>query len=164
VTVGIFRGGVARQVVPDHAELHVDLRAPDDGTAATVVARIRGIVERRATPEVPLELRGGLTRPAFPLVASELLWELASARAGELGIPLEPMTSGGGSDASFAAALGVPTLDGLGPICHDSCSRDERIEVASLADRGALFATLLTDLAERWRDPQATPMSPPDPS
>jgi glutamate carboxypeptidase len=164
VTVGIFRGGVARQVVPDHAELHVDLRAPDDGTAAAVAARIRGIVERRATPEVPLELRGGLTRPAFPLVASELLWELASARAGELGIPLEPMTSGGGSDASFAAALGVPTLDGLGPICHDSCSRDERIEVASLADRGALFATLLTDLAERWRDPQATPMSPPDPS
>jgi glutamate carboxypeptidase len=56
------------------------------------------------------------------------------------------VSSRGGSDASFAAALGVPTLDGLGPICHDSCARGERIEIASLAERAALMALLIADL------------------
>jgi glutamate carboxypeptidase len=68
--------------------------------------------------------------------------------AGELGIPLHPVTSRGGWDASLAAALGVPTLDGLGPICHDSCARGERIEISSLADHGALLPGLLSDVAD----------------
>jgi glutamate carboxypeptidase len=76
---------------------------------------------------------------------------MAADRASELGLALTPVTSRGGSDASFAAALGVPTLDGLGPICHDSCAPAERIEVASLADRAALMACLIIDLAARWR-------------
>jgi glutamate carboxypeptidase len=46
----------------------------------------------------------------------------------------------------LAAALGIPTLDGLGPICHDTCSRDETIEIASIAERGALFAGLIERL------------------
>jgi glutamate carboxypeptidase len=57
----------------------------------------------------------------------------------------------GGADTSFAAAQGAPAIDGLGPICHDSCSRAERIEVRSLVDRGALIAALLVALAARWR-------------
>ena len=61
------------------------------------------------------------------------------------------MSSRGGADASFAGALGIPSLDGLGPICHDSCARGERIEVASLAQRGALMALVICDLAAAWR-------------
>jgi glutamate carboxypeptidase len=72
--------------------------------------------------------------------------DLARARAAELGIPLIAERSRGGSDASFAAALGVETLDGLGPICHDSCARGERIEIGSLVDRGALLAGLVLDV------------------
>ncbi|MEO8715806.1 MAG: M20/M25/M40 family metallo-hydrolase, partial [Acetobacteraceae bacterium] len=53
------------------------------------------------------------------------------------------VVSAGGSDGSFAAALGVPTLDGLGPICHESCSRRERVEVDSIVPRGVLFAGLV---------------------
>ena len=64
---------------------------------------------------------------------------------------MQPVSSRGGSDASFAAALGVPTLDGFGPICHDSCARGERIEVDSLAERGALMALLIVDLAAAWK-------------
>ena len=72
------------------------------------------------------------------------------ARAGarsRAGHPADRRALGaGGSDASFAAALGVETLDGLGPICHDSCARGERIEIGSLVDRGALLAGLVLDV------------------
>jgi glutamate carboxypeptidase len=158
-TVGIFRGGDARQVVPGEAELHVDLRAPDAQSADALLASVRDRVAAAASASgverppiaadaVRFALEGGITRPAFPAAASDDLWALAAARAAELGLPLQRVTSRGGSDASFAAALGVPTIDGLGPICHDSCARGERIEIGSLADRGALFAGLLTDLRE----------------
>jgi glutamate carboxypeptidase len=54
----------------------------------------------------------------------------------------------GGSDGSFAAGLGIPTLDGMGPICHDTCSRREVVEVPSIAQRGALFAGIIAAVAE----------------
>jgi acetylornithine deacetylase/succinyl-diaminopimelate desuccinylase-like protein len=146
ISVGTFHGGIARQVVPDDARIDVDLRAPDGDSAIALLDRVRGLVDARATAAVRLTLAGGITRPAFPLAASDRLLALATRRALELGIPLAPVASRGGSDASFAAALGVETLDGLGPICHDSCARGERIEIASLAERGALLAALICDL------------------
>ncbi len=151
VNVGRFSGGIARQVVPDHAEILIDLRAPDAMSAGRLLEHLRELVAAEDRDGVTVELEGGITRPAFPRAASDLLWQLAERRARGLGIPLEAVSSRGGSDASFAAALGVPTLDGLGPICHDSCSRAERIEVASLAERGALMALMIVDLAARWR-------------
>jgi glutamate carboxypeptidase len=148
LSVGIFRGGTARQVVPGEAELHVDLRARDQAAADALVAALRSLVaDRRDHPRVSLRVEGGVTRPAFPPERSDGLLALARRRAAELGGVLTGHRTRGGSDASFAAALGVPTLDGLGPICHDSCARTERIEVASLASRGALLAGLLLDLA-----------------
>lgn len=149
VSVGVFRGGVARQVVPDHAELSLDLRAPTSAAADELMDAVTATVREGHPPQVTLTISGGITRPAWPRSASAWLWERAEARAAQLGLPLHAVSSRGGSDASFAAALGVPTLDGLGPICHDSCARGERIEVASLADRAALMATLIADLGAR---------------
>jgi glutamate carboxypeptidase len=148
VTVGVFRGGVARQVVPDHAELLIDVRAPSTGRADELVAGIESVVADggRRAGEVRLTLTGGVTRPAFPRAAAEWLWQRSVHHAAELGIPVHEVSSRGGSDASFPAALGLPTLDGLGPICHDSCARGERIEISSLATRGALFGRLIADL------------------
>jgi glutamate carboxypeptidase len=148
-SVGVFRGGVARQVVPDHAELNLDLRAPTSAAADELMNAVTATVREVRPPQVTLTISGGITRPAWPRSASAWLWERAEARAAQLGLPLRPVSSRGGSDASFAAALGVPTLDGLGPICHDSCARGERIEIASLADRAALMATLIADLGAR---------------
>jgi glutamate carboxypeptidase len=146
VSVGVFRGGSARQVVPDEAELHVDLRAPGADAADELLGRIGEVVARAGGGEVELALHGGFTRPAFEEHVSAPLWELARARARELGIPLVAERTRGGADTSFAGALGVPTLDGLGPICHDSCARGERIEISSLVERGALLAALALDL------------------
>jgi glutamate carboxypeptidase len=148
VTVGVFRGGVARQVVPDHAELLIDLRAPSAAAGDDLLAGIEAVLATAATGEVRLSLSGGVTRPAFPRAASEWLYARAVEHAARLGITVTPIASRGGSDASFAAALGLPTLDGLGPICHDSCARGERIEISSLATRGALMGLLIADLGD----------------
>jgi glutamate carboxypeptidase len=137
---------VARQVVPDHAELSLDLRAPTSAAADELMDAVTAIVDEARPPEVTVTISGGITRPAWPRTASAWLWDRARAHAAGLQVPLHAVTSRGGSDASFAAALGVPTLDGLGPICHDSCARAERIEVASLAERAALLALLIADL------------------
>lgn len=153
VSVGTFHGGVARQVVPDRALVDVDLRAPDADRAAALLSAVQIAVQARDRPPLHVELTGGFTRPPFPESASEPLWRLARARAEELGMPLVAQAARGGSDASFAAALGVPTLDGLGPICHDSCAREERIEIASMADRAALMCCLILDLDSGWRSP-----------
>jgi glutamate carboxypeptidase len=141
VRVGALRAGTARQVVPGHGELLVDLRAETTAAAEAAVRRLVDGVER--PPDVQLHVEGGVTRPAWPRGPGSLrLLQIAREAAAPLGIELGEVVERGGSDASFPGALGVPTLDGLGPIRPDSCSRDERVEVASLAPRGAILATV----------------------
>lgn len=152
VSVGVFHGGVARQVVPDHAELSVDLRAPTARLADELMGAVQTAVAAAHPTGATVTLNGGITRPAWPPSASDWLFERARAHAAQLNLPLRAVSSRGGSDASFAAALGVPTLDGLGPVCHDSCARAERIEVTSLAERAALMALLIGDLGGQARD------------
>ncbi len=149
-TVGIFRGGAARQVVPGEAEIHLDLRAPDDAAGETLLAEVRAIAARPpADPRVSISMTGGFTRPAFPtLPEMRALYALAEGFCTELGAPIHAVVSRGGSDGSFTARLGVPTIDGLGPICHETCSRREWVEVPSIAQRGAVLAGLLAAAAE----------------
>ena len=144
-TVGILRGGEARQVVPGSAEIHLDLRAPDDAAGEALIAEVRAIAARApADPRVSIAFRGGFTRPAFPThPGTRRLYALAQGFCATLGIPVHEVVSRGGSDGSFAARLGVPTLDGLGPITHETCSRREWVEVPSIVTRGAVLAALL---------------------
>ena len=97
-----------------------------------------------------LAVEGGVTRPAWPRGAGSLgLYALAAAAAGELGTPIYELVERGGSDASLVGATGLPTLDGLGPICHDSCSRSERVEIASIPVWGAILASVAAAAARR---------------
>jgi glutamate carboxypeptidase len=147
VNVGRLTGGTARQVVPDAAEMHVDLRAPSDADGAALLAEVRRILAQPAAG-ITVTIRGGITRPAFPRSASAGLYHRLAAAAAEIGAAVPATETRGGSDGSFAAALGRPTLDGLGPVCFDTCSRQERIEIASLAERGALLGALIAGLGE----------------
>ncbi len=149
VNVGIVRGGSARQVVADHVWLSVDLRAPDNPTADALVARIREIAAAPRTPGVTIEVEGGVTRPAWVNnPGTRRLAELAADIAREGGLPFGEIVSRGGSDGSFTGALGVPTLDGLGIVGGNVCSRHEWADAASLVPRAALLATLIARLAE----------------
>jgi glutamate carboxypeptidase len=149
-SVGIFQGGAARQVVPDAADLHLDLRAKDAEGAAHLLAEARRIAEiPAADPRVKIEIEGSFSRPPFPTSPGTFrLYECARGICATLGLPVHDVVSPGGSDGSFAAALGVPTLDGLGPVTHETCSRRERVEVASIAARGAMFASLIETIGE----------------
>jgi len=155
-SVGIFHGGAARQVVSPDAEIHVDLRAPEGEAADALLAGVRAIVARPAFDRrVTMSLTGGISRPAFPRRAGTIaLFALAQTIYAELATPMFDVASRGGSDGSFAAALGVPTLDGLGPICHDSCSRRETVEVQSIVPRAALLAGLIASVAAGHKLPR----------
>jgi len=147
VSVGILRGGEARQVVPPSCEMHIDLRAPDAPAADSLLAQVKQILVPPEGARVSCMLGGGITRPAFPRAASDALFARAARIAGGLGIAYRGVVTEGGSDGSFAAHLGRPTLDGLGPVCFDTCSRRERIAIRSLADRAAILAALIAELA-----------------
>jgi glutamate carboxypeptidase len=144
-TVGVFRGGEARQVFPAQAELHLDLRARDQAGADWLVAEATRIASiKPADPRVTITIEGGFYRPPFPTSpGTRRLHDMARAIGDELGIVVDEIVSPGGCDGSFAAALGVPTLDGLGAICHESCSRRERVELDSIVPRTRLFAGLV---------------------
>jgi glutamate carboxypeptidase len=145
-TVGIFRGGSARQVVPDHAELHLDLRAADAAQADELLRGVHALVDQaRVRGRCAIEVDGGWRRPPYAASRANGALYAIARRAGEaVGLDTHEVHEAGGSDVSFAGALAVPSLDGLGPITHDSCSRAERVEEASIPRRAAVLATLLT--------------------
>ncbi len=148
-TVGIFRGGAARQVVPGEAEIHLDLRAPGKAGADELLAKARVIAERKPKDErVTISVTGGFGRPPFPTTeGTRVLYSWAEEACTAMGQPIHEVVARGGSDGSFAAGLGVPTLDGLGAVAHDTCSRRETVEVSSIIPRSAVIAHLITSAA-----------------
>ncbi|MBJ3776000.1 M20/M25/M40 family metallo-hydrolase [Acuticoccus mangrovi] len=148
-TVGVLKAGSARQVVPDRAEMHIDLRAPDQDGAETMAETVRTAAAAAAAkrPGVEITVSGGVTRPAFPAAVSAPLVAPYLEIAAAAGVDVNRHATRGGSDGSFGAALGVPTLDGLGPICFDTCSRRERIILSSIKQRASFFAALIQRLS-----------------
>lgn len=139
VSVGLITGGTSRNTVPAEAEATFDLRflTREDGEA--VVQRFREAAKRAeaAVPGTTIAIDGGVRRPPLERTpANVALYEeyAACARASGLGDG-EAALIGGGSDASTAAAIGIPAIDGLGPRGSGFHTHDEMIEVSSLALR-----------------------------
>jgi glutamate carboxypeptidase len=144
--VGVIRGGLRSNVVPDRAEAEVDVRfmTLDDGRA--LEKAVRGLVSE--DPKVTLTIEGGLHYPPLERTAGVArVFETARAVAAEMGQTLEEVASGGASEASFAGALGLPTLDGLGADGDGAHAEDEHVLLSSLAGRVALAAGLVDRLA-----------------
>lgn len=142
VNIGLIGGGTGSNVVPAEAEAKVDLRfwQPEDGER--LVAAIRGL--RPHLPEARVEVTGGINRPPMPRSGKNLaLYGQARALAAEMGIDLREDAVGGGSDGNFTAALGVPTLDGLGVDGDGAHAENEHILVRDIPRRAALLTRLL---------------------
>ena len=105
---------------------------------------------RALRPHLPgarLEVSGGFERPPMERSAGvAALYALAQAAAAELGQTIAEGGTGGGSDGNFTAALGVPTLDGLGAIGDGAHAAHEHVEIARIVPRTALLAVLLQRL------------------
>jgi len=98
-------------------------------------------------PDVTLEVEGGLNRPPYETDDGiRALFEHARGLAAEIGFDLQGVKTGGGSDGNFTAALGVPTLDGLGADGKGAHAIDEQIYVSSLEPRTQLLVRLFETL------------------
>lgn len=143
INVGVIKGGSASNVVPEHAEMIVDFRVSQAEEANRVAEALQGL--RPVLPGARLEISGGLNRP--PMEHNETMVKtFARARqlAASIGLTLEEGSTGGGSDGNFTAALGTPTLDGMGAVGDGAHAAHEHVVISSLADRVALLATILT--------------------
>jgi glutamate carboxypeptidase len=142
--VGTSRGGSRINVVPEHAELTVEIRSMTEAALTSAERELRSLVERGDVPGVRTTL--DLVREHGPMERSDgtaALFERARSFAAELGLSLEEAATGGASDANVTAAMGVPTLDGLGPVGGDDHSPAEWIERASIVPRTAVLAALI---------------------
>jgi glutamate carboxypeptidase len=145
VNVGVVEGGSRPNVVADHALARIDVRVPTLADAARLDAALRGL--RPQNPGTRLELTGGVERPPFERSPGVVrLYLQAKEAAAALGRELGEGSTGGGSDGNFTGALGVPTLDGLGPMGDGAHALHEHVIEADVAWRAALLAALLTRL------------------
>ncbi|HMY76518.1 MAG TPA: M20/M25/M40 family metallo-hydrolase, partial [Blastocatellia bacterium] len=142
VSVGLMNGGSALNVVPAEATAKADVRfwTPEDG--GRIVGEIRGL--KPVLAEAQLEITGGINRPPMPRSEKNIaLYEHARALAAEIGFDLKDAVVGGGSDGNFTAAMGVPTLDGLGVDGAGAHADHEHIIISDIPRRAALLTGLM---------------------
>jgi glutamate carboxypeptidase len=145
-SVAMINGGTAPNVIPQHCRFTVDLRVTNMADGADFERHLLAL--KSHDPDVKLNVTGGMNRPPMAKTPEiQQLYDQAALLAGELGfaLPEAPMT-GGGSDGNFTAALGIPTLDGLGCDGDGAHTLHEHCLVSSLGQRGALMARLLETL------------------
>ena len=143
VNVGVASGGSRANVVADRARLEVDTRVTSEEEAARLHAAIMQLQPH--DPRVTLHISGEQGRPPMrQSAASRALFARAAHIGRQLGLTLEGASVGGGSDGNFTAALGLPTLDGLGATGAGIHARHEHIIVAEVVQRTALLAGLLS--------------------
>jgi glutamate carboxypeptidase len=146
VNVGVIRGGLRPNVVPDLAEAEIDFRVRTVEDGRRVERALHALTAD--DPRVTLEVEGGLHYPPLERTAQVLgVYAAARAVAAEMGMDLAEISTGGASEASFAAALGIPTLDGLGPDGDGAHAEHEHVLLSSMPARVALAAGLITRLA-----------------
>ena len=148
VTPTVGSAGTTTNTVPAAAELHIDVRARTAAEQERVDSAMRAL-----TPTVPgatLDVHGGINRPPMEPAGATELFATAVRLANQANLgPLAERSVGGGSDGNFTAALGVPTLDGLGAVGGGAHAADEHVLVSELAPRTALLAALVEELLRR---------------
>ncbi len=145
VNPGVIAGGTRSNVVAAEARAEIDIRVLKLKDAPALEKKFRSLqpFDSRCT----IEVSGGLNRP--PMERSEgivRLFRQARKLARDLDVDLEESLTGGGSDGNFTAALGIPTLDGLGGVGEGAHAPNESILVDRIADRTALLAKLIAAL------------------
>lgn len=145
LNVGLIEGGTTLNVVADRASAEIDVRAVTIAAAEAVERALRSL--EPVTPGTRVVIAGGINRPPMertPAVAA--LFDRARALGRELGMELTEGATGGGSDGNFTAAVGAPTLDGLGARGGGAHADDEHIVIDSIPERAALLAALVLEL------------------
>jgi glutamate carboxypeptidase len=147
LNVGKVSGGTRVNVVPAEATASIDLRVATMKDAIKVDRQLNAL--KAFNRHCTIEIKGGMNRPPMERTAGVgALYGKAAKIATEMGWELEEAAVGGGSDGNFTAALGIPTLDGLGGVGEGAHAEHESILISELPPRAALLAGLLS--TERW--------------
>jgi glutamate carboxypeptidase len=142
VNVGVISGGSVVNVVPEEASAQIDIRMSTLSEYKRIEDIILGL--QPINPKTTLTVTGGMTRPPMERTAdTEYLFNRAQKIARDLGFELREESVGGGSDGNFTAALGIPTLDGLGCVGDGPHAVYEHIVADALPERTALLAELI---------------------
>jgi len=144
VSVNVAEGGTRSNVIAPRARALIDVRVTHASDMRALEAKFRQLCP--ILPGARLEVRGGFNRPPMERKASATLFRQAQALAHEMALELQEASTGGGSDGNFTAALGVPTLDGLGGVGSGAHTAKEYVQIPSLPERAALLAALLATL------------------
>jgi glutamate carboxypeptidase len=142
VNADVIEGGSRTNVIAERARAVLDLRAVNHRDVREIERRLQAL--KPILPGARLEVHGGFDRPPLEHKVSAGLFKSAKSLASEMGLAIGECAVGGGSDGNFTAALGIPTLDGLGAVGDGAHSSHEHILVESMPKRAALLAALLT--------------------
>jgi glutamate carboxypeptidase len=142
LNVGVIQGGTRVNVIAAQASASLDVRIARIKDAAGIDRKLHSL--KPFNRKCKLEITGGLNRPPMERTAGvAALYKKASQIARELGWTLEEAAVGGGSDGNFTAALGIPTLDGLGGVGEGAHATHESVLISELPRRAALLAHLI---------------------
>jgi glutamate carboxypeptidase len=145
VNCGVIAGGTRSNVVASQAHTEVDVRIAKASDAAYVEKLFRGL--KVSDPHCKLTVTGGINRPPMERKAGTIaLFKKARSLATELGFTLEEAATGGGSDGNFTAALGIPTLDGMGAVGEGAHAAHESVVIEHLVPRTALLAAMIASV------------------
>jgi glutamate carboxypeptidase len=145
VNCGVIAGGTRSNVVASQAWTEVDVRIAKASDAAYVEKLFRSL--KVSDPHCKLTITGGINRPPMERKAGTIaLFKKARSLAAELGFVLEEAATGGGSDGNFTAALGVPTLDGMGAVGDGAHAAHESVVIEHLVPRTALLAAMIASV------------------
>jgi len=144
VNVDVIQGGTRSNVIPEHAVARVDVRVPTAADREKIERQMRALTPIH--PEATLEITGGVNRPPLERKMASALFRQARDLGRKMGLELDEAATGGGSDGNFTAALGIPTLDGLGGTGDGAHARHEHVIVRELPQRAALLAALIATL------------------
>jgi glutamate carboxypeptidase len=147
VSVGVAGGGTKSNVIPAHAWAEVEARIVRRADGARIARKFAGLKSLKLSdPRCTLTVTGGFNRPPMERRPGTVrLFRKAQAFARDLGFALDEAATGGGSDGNFTAALGIPTLDGMGAVGEGAHARHESVLIEHLAPRTALLAAMLMD-------------------
>ncbi|MGB0036347.1 MAG: M20 family metallopeptidase [Candidatus Acidiferrales bacterium] len=145
VQATVICGGTVTNVVPEYAHAEIDIRYTRLADARALDRKLRSV--RPILRGARVEVRGGTSRPPLERTpAVRALFRRAQSLMREVGLSLGEAATGGGSDGNFTAALGIPTLDGLGAVGDGAHSPREHVLIRALPKRAALIAGLLASL------------------
>ena len=152
VNVGMIEGGSALNTVSDYAAAQVEVRAAEAEQIAWVEKKMMAICSVTEVEGTKVLLEGEINRPPMEKnEETEALLHIIETVGQKIGMEIKDTATGGGSDASFTSALGIATVDGLGPVGGNPHSEKEYLELSSLIPRTWLLARIIKALTEQTK-------------